>query len=110
MIEALKNFAHRVFELDEVNPVLGVSQCAGIVVSIAERGPAGVELVEFDDPFPDGRGDLLAVAIFDALNAFLQPVDRVLNVADDFQVQLNGVTIGEQDRIAPLARLSAFER
>ena len=50
------------------------------------------------------------MAIFDALNAFLEPVDRVLNVADDFQVQLNGVTIGEQDRIAPLARLSAFER
>ena len=28
VIEALNNFAHRVFELDEVNPVLGVSQCA----------------------------------------------------------------------------------
>jgi hypothetical protein len=95
VIEPLKNLAHCVFEMDEVNPVFRVFQRAGLVVSVAESGPTGVELVEFDDPLPEGKGDLLAVALFDAVNALLQPMYRVLNVADDLQVQLQGVAIGE---------------
>lgn len=41
VIEALKNPTHRVFELHEVNPVLRVSECAGLVVRVAECRPTG---------------------------------------------------------------------
>lgn len=46
------------------------------------------------------------MTVFDALNALFQSVYRLLNLADDLEVQLQGVAISEEDRIAPVARLS----
>jgi hypothetical protein len=69
VIEAFKNPAHRVFEMHEINPVFRVSQRAGLVVGVAKCGPTWVEPVEFDDPLPDGRGDLLAVTGYTAISS-----------------------------------------
>ena len=58
MIQTFKNALHRVFEMDEVNPVFRISQRAGFVIGVPEGSAARVELVEFDDPLPDRKRDL----------------------------------------------------
>ena len=59
MIQTFKNALHRVFEMDEVNPVFRIYlSVLSFVIGVPEGSAARVELVEFDDPLPDRKRDL----------------------------------------------------
>ena len=109
MVETVEDAGHRLLELVEVNPVLGIFQGACLVVGVAKRRSVGIDLVELDDPPSYRRAEWLAAPVFDAANAVLQRMYGVLDLADDLEVQFERVAIGEENGETPIARLPTFE-
>jgi len=110
IIQHPENKTHRKVELHKVNPELRVFQRARLIVGVAKCCPARIDVIEFDNPLPYRRRDSLVMPLFNPENASLQRMYEVADLANQLEIQLQRVTICEQDWIPPIARLPAFER
>ena len=109
IFQHFENAAHREFELDEVNPKLGMFERARLIVGVADCCSIQVDLVEFDNRLPNRRTDPTAIPLFNLPDALAQRVLELHHFANDLEVQLKRVTIREQDGVTPVERLAAFE-
>jgi hypothetical protein len=80
-----------------------------VLVRVPECHAFRVDLIQFDNPLPCVRGQPLSMALLNQEHAFPQRVRVLIDLTDDFQIQLQRVPIREQNWKALVAGFTALE-